>query len=353
MIADGPRASLASPNIFIAPSESRSFQMTDVTHAFGKFRGSSTFRPFNSLKLWRTLKSFKSCGWTLWRRSRTPSSTRQMLEPVWWRGFSFFLCCLGTSSPELSMEDAAVSWELYWGMKMSLLKLLLLLVIHWLVVKVLRVANLKAAVGGSLFWWFLSGHWWRRHGSLRWCGWRSDGPGLLWRWRGGSRGSRLRRWFPLLVQPLFELDGLLELLPAWTERPDLRRTGLFRRSFGRVFRLWGFYWLGVRRTGGICLRLWRGWTVGVHLGRLSGVRTHRLDLPPTFYHSQPLDSSVVTVEDKGGVGVLIPADVGETTGVYFSFFVKTGRRVPGFWSGFLRAFFPGQTAERWPISPQC
>ena len=105
MVADRPRASLASPNIFIVTSDSQPFRMTDVTHAFGKFRVSSTFWPFTSLKLWRTLKSFNSCGRTLWRRSRTPSSTQQMLEPVWWHDFSFFLCCLGTSSLELSMEE--------------------------------------------------------------------------------------------------------------------------------------------------------------------------------------------------------------------------------------------------------
>ena len=103
--AEGPRAPLASPNIFIAPADPRPSLMTDVSQAFGKFWGSSTFRPFTSLKLWRTLKCFQSCGWTLWRRSRTPSSTRQMLERVCWRGFFlfFFFCCFGTSSPELSM----------------------------------------------------------------------------------------------------------------------------------------------------------------------------------------------------------------------------------------------------------
>ena len=101
----GPRASFASLSIFMTPSDPRPFRMTVVIHELGKFLGSSTFRPFTSLKLWRTLKSFKSCGWTLWRRSRAPSSTRQMLVPEWCLGFSFFFWCFGTSSPELSRDE--------------------------------------------------------------------------------------------------------------------------------------------------------------------------------------------------------------------------------------------------------
>ena len=101
----GPRASFASPNIFITPSDPRPFRMTVVIHALGNFFGSSTLQPLTSLKLWRTLKSFNSCGWTLWRRSRAPSSTRQMFDPVWWRGLSRFLICLGTSSPELLIDE--------------------------------------------------------------------------------------------------------------------------------------------------------------------------------------------------------------------------------------------------------
>ena len=123
-------------------------------------------------------------------------------------------------------------------------------------------------------------------------------------------------------------DELLEFFSAWTEWPDFRRSGLFRRSFGRVFWFGGFGWLGIRwrGTGGIWLRLRGGWTVGAHLEQLSGVRIHRLDFPPTVSHLAP-DSSVLTVNDKGEVGVLIPADVGETTGASFSLFVKTGGRV--------------------------
>ena len=101
----GPRASFASPSIFITPSDPRPFRMTVMTDALGKFLGSSTLWPLSSLKLRRTLKSFKSWGWTLWRRSRAPSSTRQMFVPVWWRGFSFLFLCFGTSSPELSMDE--------------------------------------------------------------------------------------------------------------------------------------------------------------------------------------------------------------------------------------------------------
>ena len=101
----GPRASLASPSIFITPSDPRPFRMTVVTHALGNFLGSSTLCPFTSLKLWRTLNSFKSWGWTLCKRFRAPSSTRQMFMPLLWRGFSFFFMCFGTSSPELSMDE--------------------------------------------------------------------------------------------------------------------------------------------------------------------------------------------------------------------------------------------------------
>ena len=131
-----------------------------------------------------------------------------------------------------------------------------------------------------------------------------------------------------------------------TERPDLRRSGLFRRSFGWVFWFGGFWWLGIRweGTGGFWLRLWGGellvstWDDFRDWGLASWIF-----LPPfpIVSHSAP-DSLVVTVEDKEVVGVLIPADVGETTGASFSLFVKTGRRVPGFWSSFFEAFFPGQ-----------
>ena len=95
----GPKDSLASPNIFIMPLELRPLQITP-----GKFLGSSTLHPFNSLKLWRTFKSFSGCGWTLFRRSRTPSSTQQIFDPEWCHSLSFFLS-LGTSSPELFTDE--------------------------------------------------------------------------------------------------------------------------------------------------------------------------------------------------------------------------------------------------------
>ena len=74
---------------------------------------------------------------------------------------------------------------------------------------------------------------------------------------------------------------------------------------------------------------------------------------PTVSHSAP-NSSELTVGVEGGVRFFVPAGVGETTGASFSVFdATTGGRVPGFGSGFFGAFFPGQTEERWPISPQC
>ena len=67
---------------------------------------------------------------------------------------------------------------------------------------------------------------------------------------------------------------------------------------------------------------------------------------PTVSHSA-FASSELTVGDEGEVGIFLPAGVGETTGASFSVFVvTTGGRVPGLWSGFFGAFFPGQTAER-------
>ena len=38
----------------------------------------------------------------------------------------------------------------------------------------------------------------------------------------------------------FKFDELHKFLPAWTERPDLSRSGLFGRSLGRIFCLGGF-----------------------------------------------------------------------------------------------------------------
>ena len=67
---------------------------------------------------------------------------------------------------------------------------------------------------------------------------------------------------------------------------------------------------------------------------------------PTVSHSA-FASSELTVGDEGGVGFFLPAGVGETTGASFSgLLLTTGERVPGLWSGFFGAFFPGQTAER-------
>ena len=47
----GPRASFASANVLITPSDPPGpYEMTEVIQACGKFRGSSTFLPFTSLK---------------------------------------------------------------------------------------------------------------------------------------------------------------------------------------------------------------------------------------------------------------------------------------------------------------
>ena len=61
-----------------------------------------------------------------------------------------------------------------------------------------------------------------------------------------------------------------------------------------------------------------------------------------------------------GVGDCFPAEsgavaltAGESTGTSFSSFAMTGERVSGFRLSFFGALFPGQTAERWPILPQC
>ena len=57
------------------------------------------------------------------------------------------------------------------------------------------------------------------------------------------------------------------------------------------------------------------------------MRIRWLDLPPTFSHGQPLApaSSELTVDDVGGVGLFVAAEVGETTGAsFFSLFVTTG-----------------------------
>ena len=79
-----------------------------------------------------------------------------------------------------------------------------------------------------------------------------------------------------------------------------------------------------------------------------------LPLFPTVSHSVP-DSSVLTVGDEGGVGFFFYSRwCGRHYGsLLFLVCWNRWRGVPGFWSGFFEAFFPGQTAERWPISPQC
>ena len=64
---------------------------------------------------------------------------------------------------------------------------------------------------------------------------------------------------------------------------------------------------------------------------------------PTVSHSAFASSELTVGDEAGG----LPAGVGETTGASLSVFVvTTGERVPGLWSGFFGAFFPGQTAER-------
>ena len=83
---------------------------------------------------------------------------------------------------------------------------------------------------------------------------------------------------------------------------------------------------------------------------LLGVRIRRLELPPTFSHSQPLGPRLFGINrrgQRGECGFLYLLVWGETTGASFSVFdAATGRRVLGFGSGFFGAFFPGQTAER-------
>ena len=95
--------------------------------------------------LLKIVESLMSCGWTLWWRSRTPSSTRQILWPEWWRVFSFFLFsdvsgphppnCQWKSSPAVSLEMRRV----------KLLLLLLVAVTVWWV-----VLPTAAERGGSL-----------------------------------------------------------------------------------------------------------------------------------------------------------------------------------------------------------
>ena len=199
----GPRASFASPSIFMTPSDPQPFRMTVVIHELGKFLGSSTFRPFTSLKLWRTLKSFKSCGWTLLRRSRGPSSTWQMLVPEWCLGFSFFFWCFETSSPELSMDELRCRFVL--GDEGAV------------------AGGGDGLIGGesngsggsgSLFLWYQNGYQWWWHGSLGWCWWWFDNARLFWRWRGGMRVIWSWRRFALLVQPLFEFKKFFQISPG-------------------------------------------------------------------------------------------------------------------------------------------
>ena len=49
-----------------------------------------------------------------------------------------------------------------------------------------------------------------------------------------------------------------------------------------------------------------GWTVGIHLGQLLGVRIRRLELPPTFSHSQPLGPRLFRSKRRGRRGGLYP-----------------------------------------------
>ena len=63
---------------------------------------------------------------------------------------------------------------------------------------------------------------------------------------------------------------------------------------------------------------------------------------PTVSHSA-FASSELTV---GEVGFFYPLMWARLREPPFVFVVTTGERVPGLWSGFFGAFFPGQTAER-------
>ena len=89
--ASGPKAWLVSLSIPITPSDPRIVRTTEMTHAFGKFVGSSKSLPSVFGELWRTLRSFKNI----------------CVGPF------FVLFCFGNSSPELSIDGLRCLF--YWS----------------------------------------------------------------------------------------------------------------------------------------------------------------------------------------------------------------------------------------------
>ena len=122
----GPRASLASISILITPSDPRPLCMTEVIQACGKFRGSSTFLPFTSLKVFDELRL------DLMMMIQDP-----LIHPanLLTRVMVFFFLFSDVSGPHPPncrwMSSAAVSLEMR---RVKLLLLLLVAVSAWWVV---------------------------------------------------------------------------------------------------------------------------------------------------------------------------------------------------------------------------
>ena len=119
------------------PSNPLTLWMTEVIQASGKFLRSPTLRPFTSLKLWRTLNSFSSCSWTLFKRSRTPRPPSKYLSKNDDVVYLFFFLDWETHPGIcLRMNSAAVFWGLQEEAELCLLLelLKLLLMVRLLVV---------------------------------------------------------------------------------------------------------------------------------------------------------------------------------------------------------------------------
>ena len=120
---------------------------------------------------------------------------------------------------------------------------------------------------------------------------------------------------------------------------------------------WSSYWWSCYRVCG-----WRLLTVNVYLGILWGLRSCRLDLPPTLSYSQSLlfwlvgGDSIRSLKSSGGTFffLVVPGPETMITGASIFSFRQGGKGLFRMWSGtFCGVFFPVQNTEFWLISPQC
>ena len=123
----GSKAWIVSQAIFMISSDHQSNLITVSTLALGKLPGSLTFFLPSSLKLWKTLKTFSCCNWSLFLLSKISLATLHTS--------SSHLCiglCLSSLSSYLFKEGPCCHFLVLLLVMLMLLLLVLLLVLLWL-----------------------------------------------------------------------------------------------------------------------------------------------------------------------------------------------------------------------------